>query len=164
MEGTQPLAAVTTTQVNIVDASNRLRAVLSGQDERSMASLSFYDPDGQVCAIVDLDATACPLFICLAPQETTDLRHRLLGDDGIVMVGSDATRSGALGIVGGVPVLTLDNVGQSRARVQVNQHGSSSLGFFDDHGAQRLVMTVDASSAPFMTLHDEGMTRLALGV
>ena len=112
-----------------------------------------------MCAIVDLEATACPLFICLAPQETTDLRHRLLGDDGVVMVGS-----GALGIVGGVPVLTLDNVGQSRARVQVNQHGSSSLGFFDDHGAQRLVMTVDASSALFMTLHDEGMTRLALGV
>ena len=44
---TQELAAVTTTQLNVVDGDRQLRAVLSGQDEQSMTSLSFYDPGGQ---------------------------------------------------------------------------------------------------------------------
>ena len=161
---TQPLAAVTTTQVNIVDADSRLRAVLSGQDERSMASLSFYDPDGQVRAIVGLDASGVPLVHLLSPAGDNRLTASVVGDDAVIVVGSERARSGVLGVVGGVPVLSLDDVGQSRARVQVNQDGSSSLGFFDDRGAQSLVMTVDAAGAPLMTLHDEGATRLALGV
>jgi hypothetical protein len=163
--GTAQLATVTTTQVNVVDADNRLRAVLSGQDERNMASLAFYDPDGQVRAIVGLDANGVPLVNLLNRTGENRLRASVLGEDAVVVVGSDATRSGTFGVLGGVPVLSLDDGRQSRVRVQVNQDGSSSLGLFDGRGAQSVVVSVDAATGlPLMSFHEEGSTRLALGV
>ena len=163
--GTAQPAVVTTTQVNIIDAENQLRAVLSGQDERRMASLSFYDPDGQVRAVVGLDANGVPLLRLLNRAGENRLAASVMGEDAVVVVGSDVARSGTFGVLGGIPVVSLDDAGQSRARIQVNQDGSSSFGLFDDRGAQSVVVSVDAATGlPLMSFHEEGRTRIALGV
>ena len=48
--------------------------------------------------------------------------------------------------------------------MQLSEVGSPSFGLFDSEGRQGLVMTVDSSEAPLLTLHEQGRVRAAFGV
>ena len=162
-ERVQGPGAVTTTQVNLVDADGQLRAVLAGRDERRMASLSFYDPGGQVRGIVGIDESGTPLVRLLDPAGQSRFTALVRGNDPLVIVGDEAAQSAVFGSVGGSPLLSLFDAGQSRTRLQLAPDGSPSFGLFDQGGRQSIALTVDAANAPLMTLHEEGRVRGAFG-
>ena len=155
---------VTASQVNIVDTQGRLRAVLAGQDERRMTSLSFYDSAGQVRSLVGIDETDTPLVRLLDGAGESRLTALVQGSDGLVIVGDERNQSGVIGAVGGSPFVSLFEAGRSRARLQLNEIGFPSFGLFDNEGRQSLAMTVDSTGAPLLTLHEQGRVRAAFGV
>ena len=157
-------AVVTTPQINLVDSDGRLRAVLAARDERRMAALSFYDTAGQVRGLIGIDENGAPLVRLLDQTGQSRLSAVVQGDDALVIVGDEAARSGVFGSVGGLPLLSLFDAGQSRTRLQLAQDGSPSLSLFDNGGRQSIAMTVDASQAPLMTLHEQGRVRAAFGI
>ena len=161
VQGRDPL---TTTQVNLVDSSGQLRAVLSGQDEQRMASLSFYDKEGQVRGVVGIDENNVPLISLRNPAGQSRLTASIHGENALVVVGDEAAHSGVFGSIEGRPILSLGDAGQSRVGLQLNGDGSPSLGFFDGDGRQSIALTVDGSGAGLMTFHEEGRVRAAFGL
>lgn len=162
--GAQGAQVVTATQVNVVDREGRLRAVLAGQDERRMTSLSFYDGAGQVRGIIGIDENEMPLVRLFDETGQSRLSAFVRDGDGLVIAGDEAAESGVFGTAGGSPLLSLFEAGRSRARLQVAPDGSPSLRLFDADGQQSIGMTVGASNAPLVTLHDQGQLRAAFGV
>ena len=57
-----PPGIVTTAQVNLVDRAGRLRGVLSAEDERGMASLALFGPDGGPRAVLAAAPDGAPTF------------------------------------------------------------------------------------------------------
>ena len=129
-----------------------------------MASLSFYDSAGQVRSIVGIDENEIPLVRLLDKAGQSRLNALVQDGDGLVIAGDEDTQSGVFGIAGGSPLLSLLEAGRSRARLQVAPDGSPSLRLFDGDGRQTSGLTVGASEAPLMTLHDQGQLRAAFGV
>ena len=162
--GTQGSAVVTARQVNLVDASGALRAVLSARDERGMASLAFYDFEGQVRNVVGVEDDGRPFLRLL----TNDGRRRLLAtlenDDALVIVGDEADRSAVFGSVGGSPVINFGVGGVKRVRLQLNRTGQPSFGLFDAEGRRGATMVLDETEAPLFTLYKQGHARVTLGV
>ena len=160
----QGAQVVTTTQVNVVDPDGRLRAVLAGQDERRMASLSFYDTAGQVRGTIGIDENEMPLVRLLDQAGQSRLSAFVQDGDGLIIAGDEEAQSGVFGTAGGSPLLSLFEAGRSRVRLQVAPDGSPSLRLFDGDGRQSVGLTVGAGEAPLMTLHDQGQLRAAFGV
>lgn len=160
----QGTGAVTTTQVNLVDPDGQLRAVLSGRDERRMASLSFYDLAGQVRSVIGIDETGLPLVRLFDQAGQSRLSAVVQDGNGLLIVGEQGGRSGVLGDLNGSPFLSLFDAGRSRTRLQLAEDGSPSLALFDGDGRQSIAMTVDANQSPLMTFHEQGQVRAAFGV
>lgn len=160
----QGAQVVTTTQVNVVDPDGRLRAVLAGQDERRMASLSFYDTAGQVRGTIGIDENEMPLVRLLDQAGQSRLSAFVQDGDGLIIAGDEEAQSGVFGTAGGSPLLSLFEAGRRRVRLQVAPDGSPSLRLFDGDGRQSVGLTVGAGEAPLMTLHDQGQLRAAFGV
>ena len=162
--GTQPSDVVTTRQVNIVDASGALRAILSARDERGMASLAFYDFDGQARSIVGIENEGRPFLRFL----TSDGRRRLLAtlenDDALVIAGDESDRAGVFGTNGGSPVMNFRMGGSNRLRLQLNRSGQPNLGLFDAEGRRGATIVLDQTEAPLLTLYQQGHARATLGV
>ena len=51
---------VTASQVNLVDGSGRLTAVLSGSDERGLTALTFYGPDRSARVVLGIESDGTP--------------------------------------------------------------------------------------------------------
>ncbi len=160
----QGAQVVTATQVNIVDQDGRLRAVLAGQDERRMASLSFYDTAGQVRGIIGIDENETPLVRLFNQVGQSRLSMLVQDDDGLVITGDQAAHSGVFGTAGGSPLLSFFETGRNRLRLRLAEDGSPSLRLFDGDGRQSIGMTVDPSRSSLMTFHDQGQLRAAFGV
>ena len=160
----QGAQVVTATQVNVVNPDGRLRAVLAGQDERRMASLSFYDAAGQVRGIIGIDEAEMPLVRLLDQAGQSRLSALVQDGDGLVIAGDQAAQSGMFGTAGGSPLLSFFEAGRNRVRLQLAQDGLPSLRLFDGEGRQSIGMTVGPSASPLMTLHDQGQLRAAFGV
>lgn len=161
--GAQGDDIVTTTQVNIVDASGQLRATLTGRDERGMAALSFYDADGQARGIVGLDGTGSPVLRMLTAAGESRLLAVVQDDDALLIVGDEANRTALVGSVGGGPVVSLGEGRVARARLQLDQSGAPFLALFDTNGQRAASMVVDPSDSSFLTLYERGRARVTLG-
>ena len=95
--GVQASEVVTTRQINLVDASGALRAILSARDERGMASLAFYDFEGQVRSVVGLENTGRPFLRFLTSDGRRRLQATLENDDALVIAGDESDRAGMFG-------------------------------------------------------------------
>jgi hypothetical protein len=160
----QGAQVVTATQVNVVDQDGRLRAVLAGQDERRMASLSFYDTAGQVRGIIGIDEDEMPLVKLFNQAGQSRLSALVQGDNGLVITGDEDAHSGVFGTVGSSPLLSFLKAGRNRLGLQLAEDGSPSLRLFDGDGRQSIGMTVDPSRSSLVTFHDQGQLRAAFGV
>ena len=155
---------VTARQVNLVDDSGLLRGVLSGRDERGLASLAFYDSQGQVRGVFGAQDDGTPVLRLL----DTGGQHRLVaevqGESALLVVGLRGGRNGMLASVGDTPVLSLADRGRSRVQMQLAADGAPSLDLLTSQGQPGARVIVDSSDAPVVTLYEAGTSRVALAV
>ncbi|MDA1092426.1 MAG: hypothetical protein O3A25_04010 [Acidobacteria bacterium] len=164
-----PLAAqggdvVTAPQVNLVDSGGRLRAVLSGEDERGQTSLTFYGPDGTARGVLGLEADGTPALRFTDPAGAVQFSARVGGSDASVTVGDGAARSVVFGSLGGTPVVGLSHAGQARLQLELGTGGQPSLtlqgeptlNLLGAPGQRAINLSVDADGAPFVSLYDGG--------
>ncbi len=160
----QGAQVVTATQVNLVDSSGQLRAVLAGRDERGMASLSFYDEAGQVRGILGIEDGGTPVLRLLTAQGQSRVQAFVENEDGFVVVGDEAGNSALLGAVGDTPMLSLGDGQRVRVRMQLGPDGTPAIGLFDDEARRSMTLETDNVGAPFITLYEAGRPRTTIGI
>jgi hypothetical protein len=155
---------VTARQLNLVDDTGRLRGVLSGRDERGLASVAFYDPQGQVRGVLGAQEDGTPVLWLLDAGGQRRLVAEVQGDDALLIVGEPDGRNGMLASLGGNPVFSLSDAGRSRLQMQLAGDGAPSLALSTSQGQRGAGMVVDSSDAPVVTLYEGGTPRVALAV
>ena len=160
----QDAQVVTATQVNLVDSSGQLRAILAARDERRMASISFYDVAGQVRGFMGIDENGTPIIRLMNARGQSRLQAFLENDDAFVVAGGETGQSALFGTVGDTPMLNLSDGQRVRAGLQLSSEGSPTLGLFDREGQRAVTMETDTLGAPFITLYEEGRSRTTMGV
>ncbi len=162
--GAQGAGVVTASQVNIVDGSGRLRAILSGDDERGMASLAFYAPDGTYRGLVGVDADGHPVLRFTDPAGATRILARVGQEDGMVTVGDETARHALVGSQAGTPFLALSDGRRIPMQLTLGDQGQPRINLFNRRGQPGIGMIVGADDAPFLSVFDPGGSqRLALG-
>ncbi len=156
--------AVTTPQVNLVDAGGTLRGVLSAADERGGPSLAFHDAAGQVRGVFGVAPNGAPAFDLLNAAGAPRFSARLTGDDTLVVVGDDQSRHSVLGSASGTPVLSFADGRRGRLQMQLGTSGAPSVVLFGGDGQRSAALTVDDSDTPLLTLYAAGRPRVTLGV
>lgn len=179
-----PAAVVTATQVNVVDGQGRLKAVLSGGDERGATSLSFYDPGGQLRMSLSTDSVGLPLIQMFTVQGAASVTIAQPGGmDGSIVVGDlDGPRATvatsqsapivALSGGGATPLLlqlqdetwpaVMLSAAQSQVRLQVGPDGTPAMTIYRDGRARAMIAVVE--NASFINLSDDARPRLVAGV
>lgn len=173
--GAQGPQAVTTTQVNLVDAGGSLRGILSAADERGQPSLAFHDADGRVRGRFGVERSGAPAIDLWNAAGERRLSIRVAGDDALLVVGGDEPAQGSrddgdgarrvvFGSAAGTPVLDFAAGRRSRMQLQLGEGGAPSLVLFGRDGSRRAAVTVGGDDTPLMTLYDAGRPRVTLGV
>ena len=162
--GAQGAQVVTAAQVNIVDGTGRLRAILSGDDERGLASLAFYAPDGAFRGLVGVDAAGHPVLRFTDPAGATRILATVGEQDGMVTVGDEAARHALIGSQSGTPFLGLSDGRRLPVQLTLGGQGQPRVNLFNSRGQPGIGMVVGADDAPFLSVFDPGGSqRLALG-
>ena len=160
----QGAGVVTASQVNIVDGSGRLRAILSGDDERGMASLAFYGPDGAFRGLVGIDADGHPVLRFTDPGGATRILARVGQEDGMVTVGDETARHALVGSQAGTPFLALSDGRRIPMQLTLGGEGQPRVNLFNRRGQPGIGMIVGADDAPFLSVFDTGgAQRVTLG-
>jgi len=157
-------AVVTTRQVNIVDAEGNLRSVLTGNDDRAMASLSFYDEAGLVRGVFGVQPDGTPAVRFFGPGGETRLFVGVQGQDAVVIAGPDGGRQGIFGTVQGNPLLTFGENTRSRMQLHLTQDGRPRFALSDSNGEESVSLLVSSNDAPLMRLSSEGRPRVIMTV
>ena len=162
--GAQGADVVTASQVNIVDSGGRLRAVLAAEDERGLASLAFYGPDGALRGVVGAEPDGTPVLRFNNSAGVGRLSASVRDDEPVVSVGNEADRSVLIGSLGGTPIVGLTDRGQTRLRMSLGERGEPRLSLFNGAGQRGAGLVVGADDAPFLSLFDAaGAQRLTMG-
>ena len=162
--GAQGTDAVTTSQVNLVDAGGALRGVLSARDERGQASLAFYDADGQTRARFGVDPQGDPEIELRNPAGQARLAAGVTGEDALLIVGDEREAHGVLGAAAGVPLLSFGDGRQARMQLQMAEDGRPSVVLAGADGQRSAALSMDGEDAPLLTLYHAGRQRVTLGV
>ena len=161
--GAQGTGVVTASQVNIVDGSGRLRAVLSGDDERGLASLAFYGPDGVFRGLVGVDADGHPVLRFNDPDGATRLLATVR-EEAVVAAGDERARHVLVGSQAGTPFVGLADGRRVPLQLTLGDQGQPRVNLFNRRGRPGIGMVVGADDAPFLSVFDPaGSQRLALG-
>ncbi len=162
--GAQGAEVVTASQVNIVDSGGRLRAVLAAEDERGLASLAFYGPDGAVRAVVGAEPDGTPVLRFSNPAGVVRLSASVRDDEPVITVGDEAARSVLIAAFGGTPMFGLSDRGRTRLQLNLGAQGEPQLSLFNSGGQRGAGLVVGADDAPFLSLFDAaGAQRLTMG-
>ena len=162
--GAQGAGVVTASQVNIVDGQGRLRAILSGDDERGMASLAFYGPGGEFRGLVGVDADGHPVLRFTDPNGGTRLLARVGQEDGLVTVGDETARHALVGSQSGTPFFGLSDGRRIPLQLTLGDEGQPRVNLFNRRGQPAIGMIVGANEAPFLSVFDPGgAQRVTLG-
>jgi len=155
---------VTARQFNLVDDSGHLRGVLSGRDERGLASLAFYDSQGQVRGVFGTQDDGTPVLRLLDDSGQLRLVAEVQGESALLVVGERDGRNGMLASVGDTPILSLSDRGRSRIQMQLADDGAPSLNLLTSQGQPGVGVIVSSSDASVVTLYEAGASRVVLGV
>ena len=162
--GAQGADVVTASQVNILDSGGRLRAVLSGDDERGLASLTFYGPDGTLRGVVGSEPDGTPVLRFNNPGGVARLSAVVRQDEPVVTIGDEAARSVLLASVGGTPIVGVADRGRTRLQITLGAQGEPRLSLLGSAGQPAAGLTVGLDDAPFLSLFDPtGVQRLLMG-
>lgn len=162
--GAQGADVVTASQVNIVDAAGRLRAVLAAEDERGLASLAFYGPDGVPRGVLGAEPDGTPVLLFNNPAGIGRLAASVRNDEAVVTVGDEAARSVLIAWLGGTPVVGLSERGRTRLQMGLGGSGEPQLSLLNGTGQRGVGLVVGADDAPLMSFYDgTGAQRLTMG-
>ena len=173
--GAQGADVVTASQVNIVDAAGRLRAVLAAEDERGLASLAFYGPDGVPRGVLGAEPDGTPVLLFNNPRLAGPgdagqaagigrLAASVRNDEAVVTVGDEAARSVLIAWLGGTPVVGLSERGRTRLQMGLGGSGEPQLSLLNGTGQRGVGLVVGADDAPLMSFYDgTGAQRLTMG-
>ena len=170
--GAQGAEVVSASQVNIVDRGGRLRAVLSGEDERGQTSLAFYGPGGVVRTVVGTEPDGAPLVWLNDGEGRTRVSVGVRGTNAVLTVGDGGSPNVMIGSLGGTPVVGLSDGAQTRLQMDLgpegqpslNLQGQPALNLFGAPGRRAVGVSVDAAGAPLLSLYDaSGAPRVAMG-
>ena len=162
--GAQSAEVVTASQVNIVDANGRLRVVMAGEDERGLASLAFYGPDGEFRGVVGADDDGNPVLQFNNRAGVSRLSVTVRDDDGLVTVGDGDAGRVLIGSLSGSPIVGLSDGERTPLLLTLGQQGQPQVRLLNGAGELGLGLVVGADDAPFLSLFDgTGAQRLAIG-
>jgi len=157
--------AITTEQVNLVDASGRLRGVLSAEDDRGMASLTLFDTAGRRRAMLATDGEGTPTLELYDQADELRIHAAIQSGAPVIVVNGDNDRRAIIGALTGSPTLSFVDGQLSRAQVGLSARGLPTLEMVGPGGQQQISLMVDGEGQPLMTLRDEnGRSRATLGV
>ena len=170
--GAQGPEVVTTPQVNIVDSAGQLRAILAGEDERGLTSLSFFGPDGALRGVVGSEPDGTPVLQFNDGEGRVHLAAAVRGTETVLTIGDETSSNILVGSFGGAPVIGLAQAGQTRVQLALDTEGRPSLDLQGEPtlnllgrpGQRAIGLSVDPSGSPFLSLYDsEGAPRVAIG-
>jgi hypothetical protein len=162
--GAQGAGVVTASQVNIVDGTGRLRAVLAGDDERGLASLAFYGPDGAFRGLVGVDADGHPVLRFNDPDGATRLLATVREENAMVTVGDETARHALIGSQAGTPFVGLSDGRRIPLQLTLGDQGQPRVNLLNRRGQPGIGMVVGADDAPFLSVFDPGgAQRVTLG-
>lgn len=153
---------VTATQVNLLDGRGQLRGILSGEDERGMASLAFLDPTGATRALLGVGEDGTPRLELYDGQSVVRAVVTVEGDIPAVVV-SEREQRAVLSTLNGSPRLTFQNGPRVSADLGLDPGGEPRLGLFGPTGQAQVALNIDGNGAPLLALRDqEGRSRASL--
>lgn len=156
---------ITTGQVTLVDASGRIRGVLSAEDDRGMASLTLLDEAGRRRAVLATGANGAPTLEMYDQAEALRVHTTIQGGAPIIVVNGDNDRRAIVGALTGSPTLSFVDGSLTRAQIGFSARGLPNLEMVGPTGQQQITLGVDAEGQPLMTLRDqEGRSRATMGV
>ena len=160
----QGQGAVTTAQVNLVDASGTLRGVLSAQDENGQVSLALFDAGGGTRARLGIGPDGEPLLELRNAAGQPRLSAGVTGDDTLLVVGDERRTHGVFGSAGGAPLLSFADGRQARMQLQVGSDGRPGVVMAGADGQRSAALSMDSENAPLVTLYHAGRQRVTIGV
>ena len=162
--GAQGADVVNASQVNLIDSEGRLRAVLAADDERGMASLAFYGPDGSLRGLVGTEPNGTPVLRFNDAAGVDRLSASVRNDEPVIRVGDQATPSVVMGSFGNTPVVGIFDRGRPQVQMTLGGQGEPRLSLFNAAGQRGVGLVVGADDAPFLYVFDAaGGPRLAMG-
>ena len=153
---------LTASQVNLVDATGRLRGTLAGSDESGRASLSFLDGTGQVRATLGVQSDGAPLMQLHGSRGETRLLATLQGDDALLVVGAEGAPQGLFGAVRGTAMLTLGDGERSRMQLYMSPGGLPRVALADATGQEAVALSVGGDDMPRLALSIAGRPRVTV--
>ena len=156
---------VTAQQLNLVDGAGRLRAILSAEDERGLASLSLFDASGAVRALLAVAPNGRPQLRLYDEAGSDPFAVTVESGGPVLELRGGSDRAALLGAPNGVPVLSFLQEGQSLIELGINSRGSPGFGMFSQTGQPRASMIVGDDGSPLVALYDDqGRGRVRIGV
>ena len=155
---------LTTSQLNLVDQSGRLRGILAGTDERGLSSLTFYDETGQMRGVFGIEPDGTPVSRLLDASGQTRLLTTLQGEDAFVVVGADRETQGMFGSIQGNPMVTFGDGARSRMQLHLTPEGFPRMAMADTSGSEAVSLTVGSDDMPQVTLSAGGRPRTIMTV
>ncbi len=156
---------VTAQQLNLVDGAGRLRAILSADDERGLASLSLFDASGAVRALLAVAPNGLPQLRLYDETGSDPFAVTVESGGPVLEIRGGSDRAVLLAAPNGVPVLSFLQEGQSLVELGINSRGSPRFGMYSQTGQPRASMIVGDDGSPLVTLYDDqGRGRVRIGV
>ena len=162
--GAQGGDVVTASQVNILDRDGRLRAVLSGDDERGQTSLAFYGPNGTLRGVIGSELDGTPVLQFNNTGGVARLSAAVRQDEPAITIGNEAARSVLLASIGGTPIVGVADRGRTRLQITLGPQAEPLLSLLGSNGQPAAALSVGLDDAPFLSLFDPmGVERLLMG-
>ena len=155
---------LTATQINLVDGAGRLRGVLGASDERGLASIAWYDDDGQVRSLSGIGQDGTPIVQLYDPSGRPRLVASVDGETAMIVAGARGAGQGYFGTIGGAPLVTLNDGTQNRLQLLLNDAGRPRAILADAAGRQSIGLTVGSDDMPQVGLAAAGRLRTLLTV
>jgi len=156
---------VTTQHVNLVNQAGRIRGILSAEDERGVASLTFFDEAGQMRSALTIGRDGAPALQLYDRAQAPRVVITVENNQPAVVVTSETGDRAILSTLTGGPTLSFQDKEKFRAEVGMGRGGAPRFAMFGPTGQPQLGLNITEQGDPIVTLRDDaGRGRASLGV
>ena len=138
--------------------------MLAAGDERGFASLSWYDPAGQVRSLSGVRQDGTPVLELYDGAGQPRLSASVDGETAMIVAGARDAAQGYFGTIGGSPLVTLTDGTRNRLQLFLNASGRPRALLADAAGRESIGLGVGGSDMPELRVSAEGRLRGLLTV